>query len=164
MPRLRLLLAFLFLATTASAEPFRATVLKVYDGDTVVVRDSRGRNITIRLEGIDAPERYQPFATKSRDALRQRLLRKTVTIVPRDVDRYERIVGIVLVGGADAGLEQLRSGLAWHFRQFEARQEYRNRIAYSAAERDARLARLGLWSQKNPVPPWRYRWGNRRPL
>lgn len=141
----------------AHAESFRAMVTKVSDGDTVVVRDARGRPTTVRLEGIDAPERYQPFSTRSRESLKAMVLRRMVTVIPRDIDAYGRTVGIVLVGTKDAGLEQIREGLAWHYRYFERRQEFRNRIAYRNAESSARRERRGLWSQKNPVPPWRYR-------
>jgi endonuclease YncB( thermonuclease family) len=156
--RLPLLLFLTVVASSLTAESFRARVTKVYDGDTIVVRDSRGNAVTVRLEGIDAPERYQPYSSQSRESLRKLVLHRVVTVVPRDVDQYDRVVGVVVEGTTDVALEQVKRGLAWHYRQFEERQEYGNRIAYSRAERDARTGRIGLWSRPDPVPPWRYRW------
>jgi len=47
--------------------------------------------------------------------------------------------------------------MAWHFKRYEAEQSPENRIAYSAAEREARAAKRGLWSDSEPIPPWEFR-------
>ena len=67
---------------------YKATVTKVYDGDTITVDFDLGfgiliRKQKIRLLGINTPEirgPEKPQGIISRDALRQRILGKVVTI------------------------------------------------------------------------------------
>ena len=72
-------------------------------------------------------------------------------------DRYKRILGKVLVNGADAGLNQIQSGLAWHDKKYEREQSTEDRVAYARAEETARAERRGLWHGRHPVPPWEFR-------
>ena len=85
------------------------------------------------------------------------LFGRDVIVEVNKEDQYGRIVGTVTVDGRDAGLQQIRSGLAWFYTHYANEMTRQNRAAYIAAERDARAARRGLWSQQNPVPPWRFR-------
>ena len=82
---------------------------------------------------------------------------KTVTVDTGKTDRYGREVGKVLVDGVDANLEQLKKGLAWHYKAYEREQTPSGRRNYAAAEKDAAAARLGLWQDAEPVPPWEWR-------
>lgn len=74
-----------------------------------------------------------------------------VTVNPRDVDRYGRTVARIYVGGTDLNFELVKAGLAWFYRQYS----HDSQIA--AAENAARRARVGLWSDPFPVPPWSFR-------
>ena len=65
--------------------------------------------------------------------------------------------GKVLVNGADAGLNQIQSGLAWHYKRYEREQSPEDRVAYARAEEKARAERRGLWRDPRPVPPWEFR-------
>ncbi|MDV7394253.1 thermonuclease family protein, partial [Arthrospira platensis SPKY1] len=73
------------------------------------------------------------------------------------IDRFDRVIGVVFVGGHDVNLEMVRLGMAWHYRQFARDQTPAERSAYAAAEQEARAARRGLWADPNPVPPWDFR-------
>jgi endonuclease YncB( thermonuclease family) len=57
----------------------------------------------------------------------------------------------------DAGLEQVRAGLAWHYKQYAHEQAIEERLRYAEAERRARVNRAGLWHDESPVPPWAFR-------
>jgi hypothetical protein len=57
----------------------------------------------------------------------------------------------VVCNGIDANLEQVKLGMAWVYRQYASDQ------AYFEAEDEARKAKVGLWSQPNPTPPWDFR-------
>jgi micrococcal nuclease len=129
------------------SKPFSAKVIGVSDGDTVTVLVSN-RPLKVLLEGIDCPERGQPFGRVATTFTWTRVYGKTVELEPRDTDRYGRLVARIRVGGADLGRELLSAGLAWHYTQ------YSNDRAYAGAEQGARAKRIGLWSQKDPVPPW----------
>jgi endonuclease YncB( thermonuclease family) len=76
-------------------------------------------------------------------------------------DKYERRVGKVLVNGIDANLPMIQAGLAWHYKEYERDQSMTDRKLYSDAEIAARSARLGLWRDNAPTPPWEWRHGNK---
>jgi endonuclease YncB( thermonuclease family) len=72
-------------------------------------------------------------------------------------DRYGRVLGIVLVNGEDANLEQIEAGMAWHYKKYQGEQSPSDRVKYSDAELEARRQKIGLWHDPNPMPPWDYR-------
>jgi endonuclease YncB( thermonuclease family) len=63
----------------------------------------------------------------------------------------------VTVDGVDVGLEQVRRGLAWHYVRYAREQSPEARVEYARAEQQARGERSGLWSYRDPMPPWDYR-------
>ena len=75
------------------------TVISVADGDTVRLKLDSGQTIRVRLEGIDTPERGEPFNTQARNATRVMLFDKTVQVKATDVDSYDRLVARLVVNG-----------------------------------------------------------------
>jgi endonuclease YncB( thermonuclease family) len=82
---------------------------------------------------------------------------KTVEVDYSKYDRYGRVLGIVLVNGEDAKLEQVEAGMAWHYKKYQREQSASDRIENSDAELEARRQKIGLWHDPNPMPPWGYR-------
>lgn len=78
-------------------------------------------------------------------------------------DRYGREICSVFVGSRDAGLEMIRAGYAWHYKEFEREQNAEERAMYAQSEADARSARRGLWREPGAVPPWAWRKERRTP-
>ena len=154
------LLLFLSLPL-AQAETLTGRVVRITDGDTIVVLDDSKAQHKIRLQGIDAPERGQAYGTKSKEHLSGLVAGKTVVVDYSKYDRYQRILGKVLVSGEDVNLEQVEAGMAWHYKKYQGEQSPSDRVKYSDAERAARRLRLGLWQDSNPVPPWDYRQADR---
>ncbi len=142
--------------------PFRGRVQHLSDGDSFVVRAEDGRRVPVRLSAIDAPEKTQPHGDASRRSLLALLDDKPLTIIPVKRDPYGRTVARVLAGDVDVGLEQVRAGMAWHYKRYEAEQSPRDRRAYAAAEQRARETAMGLWAQPDPTPPWKFREQQRR--
>lgn len=141
-------------------------VINVHDGDTITVLDQDNKKTHIRLQGIDAPELKQEFGANSQEYLSRMVLGKQVTIVWTKVDKYRRTVGTIMLDGRDINIEQVKAGMAWHFKKYEDEQKLEDRRAYAAAEQEARAAKLGLWKEPNPIVPgdWRQdvktkRWG-----
>ena len=94
------------------------------------------------------------------------VLGKQVTIFWTKVDKYRRTVGTIMLDGRDVNIEQVKAGVAWHFKKYEDEQPPEDRRTYAAAEQQARAARLGLWSDAKSIAPgdWRQeakakRWG-----
>ena len=144
-------------ASAGSLQPFTAQVVRVADGDSMTVLTAAREQHRIRLAGIDAPERQQPFSQRSREHLADLLAGQTVRVEPSKLDRYQRMVAKVFVQGQDASLAQLQAGLAWHYKDYEREQPREDRLAYAQAEDTARAARLGLWQDRQPLAPWEFR-------
>ena len=79
---------------------------------------------------------------------------KQVGIEEVATDRYGRTVGIVNVSELVVNKEIVRSGYAWVYRRY-CDQEFCQ--DWTELERTARVKGLGLWQDKNPVPPWDWR-------
>jgi len=139
------------------ADTFAGRVVKVFDGDTIHVLDGVRNLHKIRLAGIDAPESGQAFGRVSREHLAGLIAGKTITVEWYKRDRYERMVGKILLDGQDMNLRQVSAGLAWHYKKYSSEQSPDDRVQYADAETVARKERLGLWRDINPVPPWDYR-------
>jgi endonuclease YncB( thermonuclease family) len=156
----RLLLVLALWSTTGSAWAdgvVTGRVVGLADGDTITVLDQQYMQHKVRFAGIDAPEKAQAFGNRAKSHLAMLVMGQPVNVEWHKKDRYGRIVGIVRVNGRDAGLEQVRAGMAWHYSAYSKEQSPEDRAAYSAAQDDARVARRGLWVDKSPQPPWDFR-------
>jgi endonuclease YncB( thermonuclease family) len=150
------------LVVLAALAPGRALALEgrvvaVHDGDTVTLLDGARVQHRVRLAGIDAPERGQAFGTRSRENLARLVHGRRVEAHCPKRDRYGREVCSVFADGRDVGLEQVRSGLAWWYREYAREQRGDERTSYAAAEGEARSTGRGLWSEANPQAPWAWR-------
>lgn len=155
--KLKVAAALLLAALTGNGATIEGKVVGVADGDTITVLDSTNTQHKIRLSGIDAPEKGQPFGNRSKQSLSDLVFAKTVAVDTDKRDKYKRNVGKVMVDGFDANLEQIRRGMAWHYKAYEREQSALDRRAYSDAEIEAKAARRGLWVDSEPVPPWDFR-------
>jgi endonuclease YncB( thermonuclease family) len=152
-----MLLAMALVAGATHAAELRGRVVGVADGDTITVLDSGQQQHKIRLSGIDAPEKSQPFGAKSKTNLSALVFDRQVTLQCGKQDRYRREVCVVFVDGRDANLEQVKAGMAWWYRHYAKEQKPSDRTLYEEAESVAKGSRLGLWSDANPTPPWEFR-------
>ncbi|OUM04025.1 thermonuclease family protein [Variovorax sp. JS1663] len=152
-------------------------VVAISDGDTLKVRCGEPgafRQLTVRLHAIDAPELNQPFGRRAKQALSRIAYRKEARLDCGEDDRYHRRVCRVRVAPEscaearcpktlDAGLGMLTLGLAWWARGYADEQPPGERGQYAFAEFEAKGKRAGLWADRNPVPPWRWRAGHPHP-
>lgn len=137
-------------------ETLLCLIVGVTDGDTVTARCG-DKTVKVRLAGIDAPEKAQPFGQASKQALARLVFGKEVVAECRKTDRYGRSICKLVVAGTDANLAQISSGMAWHYKQYEREQSALDRSLYDEAERAAKAAGSGLWIDPDPVPPWAWR-------
>jgi endonuclease YncB( thermonuclease family) len=124
----------------------------VVDGDTVTV-ETLGHIVTVRVFGIDCPEKNQPGGSHATWFTNEMVMGRTVQVAGHSTDRYSRVVGeIGLADGRDLGRELVKTGNAWWYAKFDP---------YDAEMEDleaaARQRRIGLWEAYNPVPPWEWR-------
>lgn len=122
-------------------DSFEARVVSIVDGDTVdVVALGERRSIRVRLEGIDAPERGEPFSSAATRWTRVLLFDQVARVESRDIDAYGRLVARVRVHGRDASVELVKAGLACHFTRYSSDAEL------AQAEAEARQAGRGFWA------------------
>lgn len=164
-----LLIFSLFIAVSAQAD-IKGRVVAVTDGDTIKVLDANNVEHKVRLTGIDAPERGQPFGTVSRDNLASMVAGKEVLVESTKKDRYGRTLGKVWVRPSDcptcgktldANHAQVLDGMAWWYRYYAKEQSPEDRGRYESAEDEAKARKWGLWADPNPINPYEWRKGQR---
>jgi endonuclease YncB( thermonuclease family) len=121
------------------------------------VLDATNIQHRIRLEGIDAPESHQAFGAQSKQSLLEMVFGKDVTVVYQKTDQYGRLVGKILLDGKDINLEQVKAGLAWHYKEYQREQAPEDRELYARAEDEAHTGRRGLWQDPDPIEPSAFR-------
>lgn len=141
----------------ASAETITGRVVGVTDGDTITILDASDQQFKIRLSGIDAPEKGQPFGHRAKESLSEMVFAKQVVVESNKQDRYRRKVGKVQQEGTDVNLEQLKRGMAWHYTAYAKEQAPADREAYANAEAEAKAQRRGLWRESIQSAPWEVR-------
>jgi len=95
------LAVLLMVSIGASAETLTGTVVGVADGNTITLLDANHERHKIRVAGIDAPEKAQPFGQRSKESLSAMVFGKAVDVLWHKHDRYQRIVGKVMVASPD---------------------------------------------------------------
>ena len=138
---------------------------RLSDGDSFVLEDSRKRTVKVRLYGVDAPEGKQSFGNVSRNHLKRLLEGKKLLIRTMYKDNHQRSVAIVYYsqnGKPDElsiNQRQVQAGMAWVYDYFCTSAVCNT---WKLEEAMAQKAKLGLWRDSNPVPPWQWRRANPR--
>ena len=133
------------------SQKITAKVVGVKDGDTFVVLNEK-KEIVVRLEHIDAPEKNQPFGNKAKQFASDFCFGKTVVVIGNGKkDRNGRWIGEIFFMNQNLGKELVRNGLAWHFKRYSKSENYAD------LEMEARKNKRGLWKEKEPIAPWEWR-------
>lgn len=161
-----LIAAYITCSGTAVSETLTGKVIAVTDGDTITVLDADREQHKIRLMGIDAPEKNQPFGQRSKQNLSRLVFSREALVDWEKRDRFGRIVGKVLVQPQgcrlcsmtlDVGHAQISVGLAWWYRKYSKEQSDQDAAAYEFSEQEAKTRRIGLWVDPAAIPPWEFR-------
>lgn len=149
MSRRTCLLALIFFLLlplcSCSPPPDSARVIKVVDGDTIVIEGG----YEVRYIGIDTPEvhpRVEAFGMEAWQTNRQLVGGKEVRL-ERDVsetDRYGRLLRYVYVGDTFVNAELVRQGLA-RAKAYPPDTRHQNYLEQMEAE--ARQAGRGMWAK-----------------
>jgi endonuclease YncB( thermonuclease family) len=115
---LLIILLILVVCLPAFAGQFTGKVVGVLDGDTIEVLVDK-KPIRVRLHGIDCPEKGQPRGNRAKWYASDLAFKKTVTVIIKDIDRYGRTVGeVILPDGKSLNKEIVRAGYAWWYRKY----------------------------------------------
>ncbi|MGI9543835.1 MAG: thermonuclease family protein [Cyclobacteriaceae bacterium] len=126
-------------------------VVHVSDGDTFILQPEQGEKIKVRVAYIDCPELNQAYGLEAKAFTLEWAKGKEVAVEVLDTDRYGRVIGWVTAGEETLNHLLVEEGYAWHFTR------YTSDFRLARMERKAQKAKLGLWSEKNPIPPWEFR-------
>ena len=149
------LLLTLFLSVTCrekTSPALSGKVVAIADGDTFTLLNNENQQERVRMYGIDCPERGQDYGNVAKEKLSEFIFRRAVRIEEKGKDRYKRTLAVVYdEDNRCVNEEMLKSGLAWHYTEYDTNPQW------TRFENAARKARLGLWAQPDPTPPWEWR-------
>ena len=147
------LLSLITRPNPVEAHSLIAKVVKIIDGDTIEILVNH-KIERVRIWGIDTPEWGQPYSSRSKKMTRSLLSGKTVEVVPKDRDKYGRLVAIVIVNHSNISEELVRSGLAWVHIYY-----CREPVCtyWKALQKKAMTTHKGLWHDPSPVAPWQWK-------
>ncbi len=122
---------------------------RVVDGDTIVLMD----RTRVRLHGIDAPEREQPYGHMATAAL-EYMVERSVYFVETGTDRYGRMVATLYHSkdGYDINASLVCAGYAWWYERYAQDDKL-----LENCQKEAREAPKGLWTEDDAIAPWEWR-------
>lgn len=127
-------------------------IVRISDGDTVVLLDEEKTQHRVRLDGVDCPEKKQAYGNKATQFVRDKIGNKNVSVYYDKKDQYGRILGVVVTEEEENINELLlANGLAWHYKY------YNKNPVYANLEQEAKDKQLNIWSEKNPIEPYLFR-------
>jgi endonuclease YncB( thermonuclease family) len=135
------------LASVAGPAVAGPRVVRVLDGDSVVLSDGR----QIRYLGVNSPEVGEAFSDEAR-ALNRRLVEGKEVRLNLDgppTDRYGRTLAYVYVDRQFVNADLVSAGLA-HVLMFH---RLREEATLAARQHEARSARRGMWGPGGPAGP-----------
>jgi micrococcal nuclease len=135
---------------------FYAKVVRVIDGDTIEIQQKM-KTQRVRVWGIDTPEWDQRYGAQSSRYTRSLIIGKEVQVIPKAVDKYGRLVAVIMMNKMNIGEELIQSGLAWVHIYYCNEPVCDN---WTNLQNRAMLEHRGLWNDSDPVAPWE--WKKRR--
>lgn len=152
----RLAPVLLAVIALANGETWTGKVVGIQDGDTITILRN-GRQARVRLDGVDCPELGQPFGRNARERVSALAFGRVVVVRESSGragrDGYGRVLGqVILPDGRNLNRLLVAEGQAWWYRRYAPRD-----IGLAGLEERAREARLGLWADEDPQPPWLWR-------
>ncbi|MBX9573004.1 MAG: thermonuclease family protein [Candidatus Obscuribacterales bacterium] len=138
------------------ASDYKAKVVSVKDGDSITIKNGTQKQVVI-LYGIDCPESAQDFGKEAREFTNQACYGKTVTIIEKGKDKFDRLIAdIVLEDGTDLNKLLVSKGLAWWSDKFAPKDS-----DLKTLHEHAKSQHIGLWASAKPIPPWIFRNGEK---
>jgi len=170
--KITLILFVLFLSLPVLAVAAEYKVIRVVDGDTIVI-DYNGKPEKVRLLCVNTPESVHPDKKQnvpmgkvaSRFA-KKRLSGKYIDLEfegNRTRGKYRRLLSYVFVEGENLNLELVREGLSPYYTKYGPSENYDR--DFREAERFARHHRLNIWGNTGLTSKYfrlKSKWGQKR--
>ena len=127
-------------------------VIKIKDGDTVVVLLADKTQQTLRVAEVDCPENGQAFGSNARQFTANQVFGKTVVFYKIGKDRYGRsVTGVFYDGDKYLSREIVKAGFGWWYFKASKNTELQK------LQDEAKQKKLGLWIDTKAIAPWEFR-------
>lgn len=147
----RLMLMYVLFPVLSFAQT-NGKVIKISDGDTIVVLLKDNQQKKLRLAEVDCPEKGQPFGKNAKQFTSDEVYGKTIKFVTTSTDRYGRSIAKVYYdNGKYLSQELIKAGLGWWY------YTYSKDSFLGDLQENARSKKLGMWQDVHAVAPWEYR-------
>lgn len=157
MKKIVISIILLLISVSVYAKDYHAVLIRVIDGDTIVIANIETREkIRVRLYGIDCPEMNQPYGVEAKEILIKHIEDSPLEVKELSTGKYGRKICKIKVKGIYLSEILLLNGLAWVYEKYYKGNEYQVYQKY------AKNNKRGIWSQNNPIPPWKWRRGKRQ--
>jgi micrococcal nuclease len=141
-----------FSISVSLAAQIKGKVIKIKDGDTVVVLLEDKTQQTLRLAEVDCPESGQAFGNNAKQFTSGQVFGKNIIFYKVGKDRYGRsVAGVFYDGDKYLSREIVKSGFGWWYFKASKNTELQK------FQEEAKVKKLGLWSDKNAISPWEFR-------
>ena len=151
MKNIKLTILFFGLFFQLSIFSQSGKVIKIKDGDTIVILDSLGNQTTLRLAEVDCPESSQAFGNRAKQFTANEVGNKIITYKVDSQDRYGRSIAKVFYDGKYLSKEIIKNSFGWHYKKYSKSKKL------SDLEVNARKLKIGLWADKKPIEPYMFR-------
>lgn len=138
----------MLLAAAAQTPAQAATVISCNDGDTCKFND-RGKTVSVRIAGIDAPEKGQKDYKLAKEYLLS-LLKNQTAELKCNGRSYKRKVCTIFVQKKDIGELMVTHGYAWDSPKY-------SKGKYTKPMQRAQSAKLGIWKNPRVQSPFCFR-------
>ncbi len=145
-------------AITPGSQTQSVYVIKIKDGDSLILRSRDSKEFEARLYGIDAPELAQPYGKKAKRALSELAWKQNFQMQLIETDKYDRAVVTLTNSSFNLNQEMLAKGHAWVYCQYQSDPDW------IKLENKAKRSKKGLWKFPKPLSPWEWRQRNRKQL
>lgn len=142
------ILVFFFIQSNAAE--FKGWCMKVFEGDTIAVYVNK-KMLNVQLAYIDCPDKGQPFFEEATKFTSDLILKKKIDVLIETYAGSEFLVGRVMIDGEDLSKLIIEAGLAWYYKKHGSDRYL------SKAFKKAKKKKKGIWSEKKPIPPWKFR-------
>ncbi|WP_415328987.1 thermonuclease family protein [Chryseobacterium sp. MMS23-Vi53] len=148
----KILYITLFFISNVVFSQLKGKIIKIKDGDTVVILLSDKTQETLRLADVDCPENKQAFGKNAKQFTSSQVFGKNVTFYRTGKDRYRRTIAKIFYD-KDKYLskEIIKAGFGWWYFKASKNTELQK------FQDEAKAKNLGLWADQNAMSPWDYR-------
>jgi endonuclease YncB( thermonuclease family) len=130
----------------------KGKVIKIKDGDTIVVLLEDKTEQTLRLAEVDCPESGQAFGNNAKQFTSEQVFGKNIIFYKVGKDRYGRsVAGVFYDGDKYLSREIVKAGFGWWYFKASKNTELQK------FQDEAKERKCGLWVDKTAIAPWEYR-------